>query len=1244
MTRTRKSMRAALAVILVISPVILTSAFAAEQKRPQRPSTEVARADLKPVVSALPVVGGAWTAQGPAPIYNGTVENIPNRPVAGAINAVVTHPTNPDIIWIGSVNGGIWKTTNATAVSPTWTPVTDSAESLSISDIALDPTDTTGNTLVAGTAPYSSFYQTGGPAGRLLRTTNGGTTWAGLSNSLAGIPISGIAARGSTILVSTAVCTASIYRSTDTGASFSAVSGLPGGSLDITGPPNDPAILYAAVNDCSNFDSGIYKSTDTGATWTRMSNSTMNALLNNATNVVISAGEFNQVFVGIVTEPGDQLAGLFRSGNGGSGWTQLPLPTTTENGTPYGLHTSDHGELHFSLAADPVNTNLVYVGGDAQTGTSLGSLLSSGRLFRVNADPSSGPQVTSLTHCPSATSDCFNRQSTRNNSAPHADSRDIAFDASGNLIQTDDGGIYRRRTPSEIGDWESLNGNLQITEIHSVGYDRISNAIMGGSQDNGTSEQAAVGSTTWDTVSGGDGGIVGVDDVTRSTQSTRYSSHQNLDFFYRRSISDTGVMMAYWSPQRIVNAGGASFVPQFYTPVALNQVDPRRILFAGANDLYESLDRGDTITALGLNKPVDAMAYGGRAGGIEKLDLIWAISRYGLNQSGPNVYRRASGGGAPVQTSASPGTSQLRDIAVDIRDWNKAYVVNSSGQVWATSNAGGSWTNITGNLPGGTNDLWSIVHIPANPNSVIVVGGANGVFRTSDQQNWNQLGSGMSNAIVYDLEYDAFDDTLVAGTLGRGVWKLTPVAVSGAVPSVSISDVTATEGNAGTSLAAFNVSLSAAANHTVAVNYTTTDGTALANRSVFSNTSPITIPTGGNATPFPSEIAVAGLADTVSRITATLSGFSHTRTKDVDIVLESPDRIKVVLMSDVGGAVASSGINLTFDDRATAYLPQSALSPGTYRPTNFEDEDDQGWDFFTGFTDETVLAAFDGAAPNGMWKLHVVDDYGASDNGSFSGGWSLAITTSGGDYNFTSGTLIFDPGVTTRTISVPVQGDTANEPNETFFVNLSGASNATLGDAQGQATIMNDDPVPPTNVVATAITATSVSISWTAAIGAASYRVYRSGDGLYFVPIGDTPSTTFTDVTAAADTSYFYKVHSVAEGIVSAESNADFATTVIFTDPGPLSNVAFKLAHFTELLRAVNAMRRMAGLAEIAFSPPAPGWTVTARVAHVVDLRSGLDAARTALFVPALTYTDPNIAGSTRIKAVHIEELRAGVR
>src|SRR5215471_15437455 len=101
------------------------------------------------------MAGPPWVEQGPGPILNGQDEGLPGpNPVAGAINAIV--PVTADIVFVGTVNGGVWKTSNATAATPTWTALTDTQlPALSINSLAVSPV--TATTLFAGTGSTSSF-------------------------------------------------------------------------------------------------------------------------------------------------------------------------------------------------------------------------------------------------------------------------------------------------------------------------------------------------------------------------------------------------------------------------------------------------------------------------------------------------------------------------------------------------------------------------------------------------------------------------------------------------------------------------------------------------------------------------------------------------------------------------------------------------------------------------------------------------------------------------------------------------------------------------------------------------------------------------------------------------------------------------------------------------------------------------------------------------------------------------------
>jgi hypothetical protein len=82
--------------------------------------------------------------------------------------------------------------------------------------------------------------------------------------------------------------------------------------------------------------------------------------------------------------------------------------------------------------------------------------------------------------------------------------------------------------------------------------------------------------------------------------------------------------------------------------------------------------------------------------------------------------------------------------------------------------------------------------------------------------------------------------------------------------------------------------------------------------------------------------------------------------------------------------------------------------------------------------------------------------------------------SAGSDYVANSGMLVFDPGVSVRTVSVTINGDAVGENNETFFVNLTAPTGgATIGDGQGLGTITNDDGPPPAVTCPSSVTAST---------------------------------------------------------------------------------------------------------------------------------------------------------------------------
>jgi CSLREA domain-containing protein len=227
-----------------------------------------------------------------------------------------------------------------------------------------------------------------------------------------------------------------------------------------------------------------------------------------------------------------------------------------------------------------------------------------------------------------------------------------------------------------------------------------------------------------------------------------------------------------------------------------------------------------------------------------------------------------------------------------------------------------------------------------------------------------------------------------------------------AEPTFAIDDVTQAEGNSGTSAFTFTITRTGDTALSSTVNYTTNNGSALSASDYVAN--------AGSMTFLPNE--------TTKQVSVVVNGdttFENTETFTVDLT-----------GTDNGTFTDNSGLGtITNDDAAPAFsIDDVTMNEGNGGPTAFT---------FT--ITKSGATALDSSV-----AISVAD----------------GTATQGSDHNGFSGLVTFLPGEVSKTATIIVNGDTVYENDETFFVNLFGPSNATISDAQGVGTIINDDAAP----------------------------------------------------------------------------------------------------------------------------------------------------------------------------------------
>jgi MBG domain (YGX type)/Bacterial Ig-like domain (group 3) len=748
----------------------------------------------------------AWTPLGPSPIPNGQTTAV-SQAVSGRVTNIVIHPTNENIVYVGTAQGGVYRTLDG---GTTWTALTDDALSLANGALALDPLDPT--TLFVGTGEGNlsadSFFGVGlyiikhaDTTPQLLGPFNLDTTGTDVFTGRAITRIlvdplddnvvfvsttSGIGGIGADSIPSVLLAnlpSRGLYRSTNAMSAdprFTKITVQPanGGNRGITDIAfgATPNILIAGVN-------GFNPPTNDGGIW-------------RTTNALDPVPTFtNQVAVGTATAT---IQIRFASNTVNGVTTMLaatgesPVPNGSNCGAPGWVRRSTDGGVTWSLgliqtsgfcnsqcfydmspAMDPTNSNIIYLGGSA------------------NAD-TNPPRNTCRSNVLTRTLDGTNF--TRIDTGLHADTHAVAVAPSNPSVVYfgSDGGVWRSSNQGTT--WQSINtAGFQATQFQSVAvHSTDRNFSIGGTQDNGTNFFQP--NSTWTRADFGDGGFALIDqsstDTTNVTMYHTYFNQTNNLIAYARvtttaNAHDNGWTLLGCNGTVANNGFRCADTVLFYAPMTLGPGTPNTLYF-GTDRLYRSANQGTTMTLVSQG-PFQAGVAVSAIGISTQNDNVRIV---GLRNGG--IFATTTGANplVNVRSAAMPAKYVSRAV-IDPNNANTAYVTFSGfgipgQQIWKTTNLNANpptWSIAAAGLP--DVPVNGFVVDPVNSNN-LYAGSDIGVFiSTNGGQSWNPFGTGLPRVAVFDMAVQAPNRLLRIATHGRGLWEI-PAAKTLATVTLSV--------------------------------------------------------------------------------------------------------------------------------------------------------------------------------------------------------------------------------------------------------------------------------------------------------------------------------------------------------------------------------------------------------------------------------------------------------------------------
>jgi PKD domain len=723
-----------------------------------------------------------WTPIGPAPV---------NGPFAGRIDVAAPDPSKPNVMYLGANNGGVWKTTNWSDSSPSWTEITDKPQILSLAVHEHDLVVFPGN-------PNILLAAASGPGGGIMRSDDAGNSWSYLGNSrfdlteFGAMVVDPNVANAQTLYVAISggstnpVSGSGLYKSIDGGATWFAIglgvfSGFVSDLLEIQ--ENGQTVLYAADTGNGQPNSGgILRSVNGGANWTP-TNFPTNAAGYGSIRLAGSTAPTEKIYASAIDASASDggLDNRFVTSDQGAHWFPLTSPDAPAPGARHRSH-------HNLLAVDPAHSNIVFVNTDIEN-----NLMHPNLQEWIYKTTDSGQTWTAAV-------------------APGGDPVSGGFDSTGVFIDTCDGGILR--DPVNVSD--NRGGNLNTIEFYGFSLDSTNPRSAYGLFQDGPGVLKYVGAVDWQytqpTPGQGESGKIRVDPTNANrvyyldpnTADPVNSPSAAARFVHSDDGGKTWTAAITGLPTIVVNGVTITDFASFpgKDSILIDPNNPKRLLLAIHNSVFETTTGGDpnsTDPTFGGNGWRNIGQNMGNNGWISAIALAPSDPNtvYAGNEDG-RVFKTTNAGDAnPAWIEVDSGlplqNQRIMDLEISPANPDYDFAVTSpflgrddkapdfSGfpHVWVRNGAG--WSQINGNLPtelGG--ETLAVDWQPATP--VLYVGTLRGAFRSKDLgTTWTRFDT-LPRTRVTDLDFMPSLHLLGAGTIGWGAWEIltqsTPPAVT----------------------------------------------------------------------------------------------------------------------------------------------------------------------------------------------------------------------------------------------------------------------------------------------------------------------------------------------------------------------------------------------------------------------------------------------------------------------------------